>query len=127
MNVAPAVTETVTEAVVSHHLQAFLEQEGLDAIVNDYDEHALFYSEAKIYRGKKEIHDFFASFLASLPSQAIERFTLRSLRIERNIAFITWSVGSDIPLGTDTFVVDGGKIVSQSFAMYALTAPLLPT
>jgi hypothetical protein len=36
-----------------------------------------------------------------------------------SIAYITWSVGDDIPLGTDTFVVEDGKIVSQTFAMYA--------
>jgi hypothetical protein len=31
-------------------------------------------------------------------------------------------MGSDVPLGTDTFVVDNGKIVSQTFAMYAVPA-----
>ena len=41
-------------------------------------------------------------------------------------AYITWSVGQDIPLGTDTFVVDDAKIVSQTFAMHtASTAPSL--
>ena len=41
------------------------------------------------------------------------------MRVHGNIAYITWSVGSDIPLGTDTFVVENGRIVAQSFAMYA--------
>jgi ketosteroid isomerase-like protein len=122
MNVEPAVTDSVTETVVRHHLQAFLEQKGVAAIVSDYNEDARFYSEAGIYRGKKQIHGFFSGFLASLPAQAIERFTLRSLRVERDIAYITWCVGTDIPLGTDTFVVDNGKIVSQTFAMYAPAA-----
>jgi ketosteroid isomerase-like protein len=118
MNVDSADTETV----VRHHLQAFLEQKGVAAIVSDYDDDARFYSEAKIYHGKQEIHDFFTGFIASLPAEAIENFTLRSLRVARNVAYITWCVGSDIPLGTDTFVVDNGKIVSQTFAMYAATA-----
>ena len=43
-------------------------------------------------------------------------------RVDGNIAYITWSIGSDVPLGTDTFVVDNGKIVSQTFAMYAVPA-----
>jgi hypothetical protein len=64
-----------------------------------------------------------SGFIASLPADAIDRFTLRSLRVDRNVAYITWCVGSDIPLGTDTFVVDNGKIVSQTFAMYAVPAP----
>jgi ketosteroid isomerase-like protein len=118
MNVKTSVTGTV----VRNHLQAFLEQKGVAAIVSDYDEDARFYSEAKVYRGKQEIYGFFTDFIDSLPAGAIEHFTLRSLRVDGDIAYITWCVGSDIPLGTDTFVVDGGKIVSQTFAMYAAAA-----
>jgi ketosteroid isomerase-like protein len=114
-------TETsVTEAVVRNHLQAFLQQKGVAAIVSDYDETARLYSEAEIYQGKQQIGDFFAGFIDSLPAGAIDRFSLRSLRVDDDIAYITWSVGSEIPLGTDTFVVDNGKIVSQTFAMYAV-------
>lgn len=113
---------SVTETVVRNHLQAFLEQNGIAAILNDYDENARFYSEAKIYQGKQEIHGFFMDFIRSLPAGGIDHFSLRSLRVAGDVAFITWSVGSDIPLGTDTFVVDNGKIVSQTFAMYAVPA-----
>ena len=113
---------SVTETVVRNHLQAFLEQKGIDAILNDYDENARFYSEAKIYQGKQEIHGFFVGFIGSLPAGAIGRFSLRSLRVDGNMAYITWSVGADIPMGTDTFVVANGKIVSQTFAMYTLPA-----
>jgi ketosteroid isomerase-like protein len=116
------VDSTVTETVVRNHLQAFLEQQPVTAIVSDYDDDARFYTEAEIYCGKREIHGFFEDFIASLPAQAIDRFTLRTLRVDRNIAYITWSVGDDIPLGTDTFVVANGKIVSQTFAMYAVSA-----
>src|SRR5215510_7913260 len=112
----------ITESVVRNHLQTFLEQKGIAAILDDYDENARFYSEARVYHGKREIHDFFVGFMGSLPAGAVDRFSLRSLRIDGNLAYITWSVGSDIPLGTDTFVVDNGKIVSQTFAMYAAPA-----
>lgn len=115
----------VTESVVRHHLQAFLEQQGVAAIVSDYDEDARFYSAAEIYRGKREIQGFFTGFIAALPAGAIDRFTLTSLLVDRDIAYITWSVGSDIPLGTDTFVVDNGKIVAQTFAMCAVDQPTL--
>jgi len=57
-------------------------------------------------------------FLEVLPLGGIDRFELRSLHVEGELAYITWNVGSDIPLGTDTFVVDDGKIVAQTFAMY---------
>ncbi len=113
---------SATETVVRNHLQAFLEQKGVDSIVKDYHEAAVLYSEAKIYHGKQEIHGFFADFIDSLPAGGIGRFELRSLQVEGNVAYITWSVGKEIPLGTDTFVVDRGKIVSQTFAMHAAPA-----
>jgi ketosteroid isomerase-like protein len=114
-----SVETSVTETVVRNHLEAFLQQKGVAAIVSDYDDEARFLTEDRIYRGRSEIHGFFSDFIAALPAGAIERFTLRSLWVDRDIAYITWRVGSDIPLGTDTFVVDHGKIVSQTFAMHA--------
>jgi len=117
---------SVTEAVVRNHLRAFLEQEGIEGIVKDYHDAARLFSEAKIYSGKQEVSGFFVDFLAALPEGALGRFELRSLHAAGNVAYITWSVGQDIPLGTDTFVVDDAKIVSQTFAMHtASTVPSL--
>lgn len=116
---------SVTETVVRNHLQAFLEQKGIAAMVDDYDEVAQFYSETKVFRGKQEIGGFFTKFIDSLPPGGIERFALRSLWVDGNIAYITWSVGNEIPLGTDTFVVDHGKIMSQTYAMYVVPVSLV--
>ena len=112
-----------TEAIVRNHLQAFVEQKGIDAILSDYDDNARFHSEARTYRGKREIGDFFASFIASLPAGAVDRFSLRTLRVDGELAYITWSAGREIPLGTDTFVVRNGKIVAQTFAAYTASTP----
>jgi ketosteroid isomerase-like protein len=111
-----------TEAVVRNHLQAFVEKKGVAAILSDYAEDARFHTEARTYRGKPEIREFFENFLASLPPGAAEGFALRTLRVGGDVAYITWSAGRDIPLGTDTFVVRNGLIVSQTFAMYAARA-----
>lgn len=56
-----------TEAVVRNHLQAFLGQKGIAAIVSDYDDDARFISEGRTYHGRREISDFFEDFMASLP------------------------------------------------------------
>jgi len=71
------ILSPVTESIVSHHLRAFLDQKGIDAILADYDENARFHSEAKTYIGKQEIRTFFQNFIASLPAGSIERFSLR--------------------------------------------------
>ena len=107
-----------TKAVVQTHLEAFVRQKGVDAIVRDYHDDARFMSEVATYHGKREIRQFFEAFLASLPPNAVDRFSLRTLRVEGEVAYITWSVGEAVPLGTDTFVVRDGKIVSQTFAMH---------
>lgn len=111
---------TDTERVVRRHLQAFVEQKGLDAIVSDYADEACFLSEGSEYRGRQEIRRFFEGFIAALPPRAIAEFALRSLRVDEDVAYITWSAGRELPLGTDTFFVRNGKIVSQTFAMYTL-------
>src|SRR5262249_5549310 len=95
----------------------FVAQKGVAAILDDYDENARLYSEARVYEGKREIRDFFVEFISALPAGALERFALRSLRVDGRLAYITWSAGDDIPFGTDTFTVNDGKIVSQTFAM----------
>jgi ketosteroid isomerase-like protein len=117
-----AVSSIATETVVRNHLMAFVEGKPVGVIVSDYADDAVFCTEARIYRGRQEIHGFFEGFITSLPAQAVNRFMLRRLWVDGNIAYITWQVGDDIPLGTDTFVVDNGKIVSQTFAMYAASA-----
>jgi len=57
-----------TEAVVRHHLTAFLERRGVEAIVADYSEAAHFHTEAEVYVGKQEIHGFFEHFISSSTS-----------------------------------------------------------
>jgi len=111
------------ENVVRKHLQAFLQGKGADAIVSDYDEGARLYTEDQVFVGKPEIHRFFAQFLEALPPGATDRFKLRSFRVDGTIAFITWCVEGDIPLGTDTFVVEDGRIVFQAFSMHAASGP----
>lgn len=111
------------EGVVRKHLHTFLQGLGADAIVSDYDAEARLLTEDNVFTGRAEIRRFFSQFLHALPPGAADRFKLRSLRVDGTIAFITWSVEGDISLGTDTFVVQDGRIVSQTFAMQAVSRP----
>ena len=115
----PTMSTQSTETVVRNHLDAFVTRKGVPAILADYDDDARLHTEVDVYRGKKEIEGFFVAFIGSLPADAIDKFSLRTLRTDGNLAYITWSAGEDIPLGTDTFVVRNGKIVSQTVAIYA--------
>lgn len=118
MTVPIATPARTTESVVRHHLQAFLEHRGIDAVLQDYADDACFMAEDRIYRGKEEIRAFFAAFIALLPTGATDRFELRALRTDGAVAYITWRIADAIPLGTDTFLVQDGKIAAQTAAMY---------
>ena len=45
---------------------------------------------------------------------------MRSLRVDDDLAYLTWSSGREIPLGTAYLLVANGKIASQTVAIYAL-------
>lgn len=111
---------TDTETVVRQHLKAFIEQQGVEAIVRDYANDVCLLSEGRAYCGKAAAREFFENFLAALPPGAIEQFTLRSLRVQGDLAYITWSAGGSLPLGTDTFLVRQGRIVAQTVAVHGL-------
>lgn len=111
-----------TEGVVRRHLESFVREEGIDAIVEPYSDTATLLTESRLYRGRDDIRGFFTDFVAALPVSAIAQFSLRALRVEGSVAFVTWSAGPGIPLGTDTFIVADDQIVSQTFVMDAVTA-----
>jgi hypothetical protein len=111
-----------TEAVVRNHLDTFIKQKGVAAIVADYAPSARLYTPKAVFDGPREISRFFTAFLDSLPQGGYERFRLDSLRVDGELAFITWSVGADIPLGADTFVVRDGRIVAQTVAVHVAPA-----
>jgi hypothetical protein len=64
---------------------------------------------------------FFTDFIASLPHGPS---TVSRSRACKSTETSPTSPGASAtnPAGTDTFVVENGKIVSQTFAMYAVTS-----
>jgi ketosteroid isomerase-like protein len=108
-----------TEQVITQHLSAFIEGRGIEAILADYHDDAVFLTPQAVYRGKPAIGEFFEGFLANLPAGARDDFQLIRREVSDDIGYIVWNVKGAVPLGTDTFVVRNGKIAHQTFAMHA--------
>jgi ketosteroid isomerase-like protein len=106
-----------TEQVLHQHLSACLEGRGVDAILEDYHEDAVFLTPQAAYRGKPAIREFFVGFIANLPAGARDDFELNRMEIDDDLGYIVWSVNAAVSLGTDTFIVRDGKIAQQTFAM----------
>jgi hypothetical protein len=106
-----------TEATLSHHLQAFAE--GIDAIMGDYTEDSVFFTPDGRLEGLGPIRAFLDGFLRNSPPELLRAMTLVRQDVRGEFAYILWKAEPFIPLATDTFVVRGGKIAVQSFAVLA--------
>jgi ketosteroid isomerase-like protein len=107
---------TTTE-VVQHHLQSFGAND-LDGILSDYALDAVLFTPDGTLRGIDAIRALFVAMLEEFGKPGAA-FTLRQQLVSGEHAYIVWTAQTkdhDYELGTDTFHVQDGKIVAQSFA-----------
>ncbi len=106
-----------TEAVLLHHLQAFGAGD-VEEILKDYTKDSVLILPDATVRGIDDLRQTFTMFVTEI-LPAGSPFELKKQEIEGDTAYIFWAANSakyDVPLGTDTFVVKGGKIIVQTFA-----------
>lgn len=112
---------TVTETL-NHHLQSFGEG-NIDELMADYTEDSIIMFESNRLQGLDDIRTFMNDFITnSLPPGS--EFELKHIQVAGNVAYIAWTASSDrlsFKLGTDTFVIIEGKILTQTIA--ALVEP----
>ena len=108
--------EEQTGAIVAHHWKAFIGNE-LDETMLDYTEASILITPDHVYRGLKEIRDNFIKAFAGFP-KAESTLQLNKTVVERNIGYILWQATAPkrtLSFGTDTFVIENGKILSQTY------------
>ncbi len=111
-----------TRAVVDNHLKCFGEGD-LDGLMADYAADAVLLTAQGVLRGPSAIRPLLAAMIAEF-SQHGTVFSLESLHVEGEHAFISWTARTPVQryeLATDTFCVLDGRIAVQSFA--ARTTP----
>ncbi|MFC0629393.1 YybH family protein [Kribbella deserti] len=105
-----------TAAVMQHNMDAFSAGD-LDAVVADYDDAALVVNDIfGTASGRTEIRALFERLLADVFPP--ERITVEHTAeiISGRLAFYTWRA-ENASFGTDTFIVENGRIVLQTFAV----------
>ena len=104
-----------TEEVWKHHIEAW-EARSVEAIASDYSDDSVLIVNNKIFQGPEKVKNVF--------SQLFEIFDKGENRIDTPVLlgrfiYITWhftpSEGREL-FGTDTFVVENGKIILQTIA-----------
>ena len=107
---------TSTKDVLERHLKYFGEGD-LNGILSDYAPGAVMFTADGPLRGIDEIRPLFQALIAEFQKPGAA-FRMRLQSIEGDCGYILWNAETAdnvFELGTDTFVVQQGKIVAQSF------------
>jgi ketosteroid isomerase-like protein len=113
-----AIQVEPTRQILEHHLSA-LGAGNLDGILSDYADDAILISADGALRGTQAIRGFFEGALASLFKPGTYEFTMDTLHVADDVAYIVWHAtcaSADIVFATDTFLIQKGKIAAQTFA-----------
>ena len=111
-----------TQEVLDHHLQAFGGGD-LDGILEDFTDQSIIITPDGVCRNRKEMSEFFSALFADFAKPGMS-FSMEQQVVEGEIAYIKWSAetaDNTYDLGTDTFLIRDGKIVTQTYA--AKTTP----
>lgn len=115
-------TNETTNNVLMHHLTAFGAND-LEEILNDYTEESEVLTPSGALTGLTAIRQFFADFFAAIPTGS--DFGMVQKIVSGPVAYIVWhsqSAVATIPLGTDTFFLEGDKIRFHTVADHRIKA-----
>ena len=106
-----------TKDVLDQHLKSFYDND-LDGVLADYSSDAVLFTPGRPLKGPDAIKPFFQAFLSEFAKPGAS-FSMREQSVEGDYAYILWTAetaDNSYEAATDTFVVQNGKIVAQSFA-----------
>lgn len=106
-----------TQDVLEHHLTSF-DAGDLAGILSDYAPGAVLFTPNGPLKGPDEIKPLFQAMLDEFGKPGAT-FSMKRQSVEGDFAYIVWSAETAdnvYEIATDTFVVQAGKIIAQSFA-----------
>jgi hypothetical protein len=104
-----------TQEVLNHHLNSFGDIAGT---MDDYTVDARVFTPEGVLRGSEAIRKFFVRLFEEFAKPGMS-FEMLQQQVEGDTAYIVWkaeTADNRFELGTDTFIVRNGKIVTQTFA-----------
>ena len=106
-----------TQEVLTHHLNCFGKGD-LAGTMADYTAESRFFTPDGPLRDSEAIRRFFVGLFEEFAKPGISFEMLRQ-EVDGDTAYIVWkaeTADNRFELGTDTFIVRNGKIVTQTFA-----------
>ena len=106
-----------TQEVLTHHLNSFGKGD-LAGTMADYTAESRGFTPDGLLRGPEAIRRFFVKLFEEFAKPGMSFEMLRQ-EVDGDTAYIVWkaeTADNVFDLGTDTFIVRNGKIVTQTFA-----------
>ena len=110
------VTAT-TQEVLTHHLNCFGKGD-LAGTMGDYTAESRFFTPDGLLRGPEAIRRFFVRMFEEFAKPGTS-FEMLQQEVDGDTAYIVWkaeTADNRFEVGADTFIVQNGKIVTQTFA-----------
>jgi predicted SnoaL-like aldol condensation-catalyzing enzyme len=107
----------MTQQVLTHHLNCFGKGD-LAGTMADYTAESSFFTQDGLLRGSEAIRRFYVRLFEEFAKPGVSFEMLRQ-EVDGDTAYIVWkaeTADNRFELATDTFIVQNGKIVTQTFA-----------
>jgi ketosteroid isomerase-like protein len=86
--------------------------------ISDYTADSVIFTAEGMFKGLTQIRAFFDGLIKNMPPGMVEAFSMIRQDIDGEVAYMLWKAEAFVPLGTDTFVIRGGKIVAQTYTVF---------
>jgi len=111
-----------TEEVLNHHLTAF-SQGNVEMVMEDFTEDSVLELPDSTVKGLEAIAGVFTHFFGGLFKPGTYEFNMDRVAVTGEVAYIVWhskNQGAEVKMGSDTLLVQNGKIVVQTLATYVV-------
>jgi hypothetical protein len=111
------INEQKTKEVLDHHWKAFQEND-LEGTMEDYTEESVLITPDATYKGLDQIRENFVNAFKAFPSDS-STLTLTKSVVVKDVGYILWNAKTpvfNLSYATDSFIIQDGKIVRQTYA-----------
>ena len=112
-----SINPETTKQVLEHHWDAFKAND-LEGTMADYTEESVLITPDKTFKGLAEIRENFVNAFAAFPKDSTTMQLQKSI-VQQDVGYIIWDAVTPkfkLSYATDTFIIQNGKIVRQTYA-----------
>jgi uncharacterized protein (TIGR02246 family) len=109
-----------TAAVLARHIAA-VKAHDVEGVLSNFADDAVVFTPDGVLRGREAIRKDTEAFFANSPPDLVDRLEFVRKDVEGDVAYLIWKAEPFVTLATESFVIRGGKIMTQTFALLAGT------